>query len=197
MDPWELPLTDTKLQKALKVMGNSKISAMVVSGQRVNDEAFIKERVDYFNLNPEPVYWDEYGSLYVSTRNIARIIPKPLNMLLPEEITDIRLAIDKLVVNNTLIKVVGWAYINGLSSENSKIYLALESDKKSYVFDTSTQKRPDVTAYFKSLNYDDSGFSALVLKDDLETGKYKVGVYITKNNDMKALKFTDKVIAVP
>ena len=56
MDMWELPITDKKIQESFKNLkeDNLKIGGMVIFGDR--EESFIKERVDYLNLNPVPIY---------------------------------------------------------------------------------------------------------------------------------------------
>ncbi len=63
MDKWDLPLSSLKLQKALEGLGADRIKAMLIVGERSAD--FIKERVDYFNLNPAPLGWPGFR-LYLS-----------------------------------------------------------------------------------------------------------------------------------
>ncbi|MCX6654484.1 MAG: hypothetical protein NTY03_05105, partial [Candidatus Bathyarchaeota archaeon] len=61
-----------------------------------------------------------------------------------------------------IVEIAGWAFIEGRSSEDSQIFAVLRSDRRTYVFDTVLKIRPDVTAYFETLNInlDDSGFRA-------------------------------------
>lgn len=116
----------------------------------------------------------------------------------PQETGNITLSIDKLeedgeIVKN--IKIEGWAFINGTGSEESNCYIILKSDKKFYIFDSYKRKRPDVTAHFKTMNFDDSGFFAFIPKGDLEAGQYKIGIYIKKDNT-NAFQYTDKIITI-
>jgi len=84
---------------------------------------------------------------------------------------------------NKVIEIAGWAFINGQSSENSKIYVVLQSDSNTYVFDTLPQYKPDVTAYYHtlSLNLDESGFLARIPKDNIGNATYRIGVYVEKD----------------
>jgi hypothetical protein len=57
--------SDQRIQSALCKLNDSRITAMVVDGRRRNDSKFIKELVDYFHFNPDPVYKGGGGDLYV------------------------------------------------------------------------------------------------------------------------------------
>jgi hypothetical protein len=56
-------------------------------------------------------------------------------------------------------------------------------------------KRPDVTSHFKALNYDDSGFYAVIPSIILEKGEYQLFIYI-KKNAIHALQNTNKRIVI-
>ena len=53
MDKWDMSLKDPKMVRALEVLGGDKIKAMLILGDRPAD--FIKEKVDYFRLDPKPL----------------------------------------------------------------------------------------------------------------------------------------------
>jgi|GEM_PF-571981 len=130
---------------------------------------------------------------YVPSLDFNEISSRPKNFPLPPETGNITFAFDP-VENNSFVAVDGgWAYINGQSSEGSEIFIVLKSERKTYIFDTFKQKRPDVTAYFKTLNFDDSGFSTIILKNGLESGSYRIGFYITKGT-IEALQYTNRTI---
>jgi hypothetical protein len=124
------------------------------------------------------------------------IFPSEVNTLnpsLPLETNNIVSSIDVLSQDKNSIVLAGWAYIRGESSISSTIYIVLKSDKTTYVILPSSNKRGDVTAHFKSLNFDDSGFSITFNKNKLEPGAYKIGIYIRKMN-VEALQYTDREI---
>lgn len=114
---------------------------------------------------------------------------------LPSEANNISYCVDYFNQNHDSISLAGWAYIMGKSSIGSTIYIVLKSAEKSYLFLPTSHKRPDVTAHFKSLNFDDSGFSITINKNKLEPGTYKVGIYIRKIN-IEALQYTDREIKI-
>jgi hypothetical protein len=96
-------------------------------------------------------------------------------------------------------EVGGWAAINGMDAEQATISVVLQSDRHSYVCPVTPNPRPDVTAYFKTFNYDRSGYQTMVSKQALAPGQYKLGIQIVKKdpktgNTLKALQFTDKVV---
>ncbi len=64
MDRYDLSPSDQRIQSALSKLNDSRITAMVVNSRR-DDSKFIKERVDYFHFNPDPVYKDRFGDLYI------------------------------------------------------------------------------------------------------------------------------------
>lgn len=97
--------------------------------------------------------------------------------------------------DDDMIEVFGWGYIEGVSADNNKTYVVFMSENKEkiYIFDTMLQTRKDVTEFFKNsgLNLDNSGFIANIQKNEIESGKYQIGIYI-ENGDKKALVYTDK-----
>lgn len=114
---------------------------------------------------------------------------------LPLETKNITYFFDIFNQEKNSLEIRGWAFINDKSSENSLIQISLSSDKNSYLINTIFVKRPDVTAHFKSLNVDDSGFSLVIAKEEIEIGKYKLGIYIKKDN-IEAFQYTDRVIKI-
>ena len=133
--------------------------------------------------------------------NIARLTLRTSEVQeisLPPESGEIRFGVDKCEVmkdENELVEIAGWAFIEGQSAENSTIYVALESQRATYVFDTLLQKRPDVTAAFleSGLNLDDSGFIARIPVDTVKVGAYKLSIYI-KKGDIEALQYTGRTV---
>ncbi len=122
-------------------------------------------------------------------------------MLLPGESHDLRAGIDACrgaVANRReFLEISGWAYIDGQSAENSKIYVVLRSERATYVFDTVPQRRPDVTAHFADLglDLDESGFIARIPAESTEAGTYALGIYVRKG-DSDALQYLDKAVVM-
>ena len=91
-----------------------------------------------------------------------------------------------------LMEIAVWAFIEGQSAEDSKIYVVLKSETATYIFDTILQERPDVTAFYveSGLNLDNSGFIARIHRDSVGEGTYTLGIYI-KKGDIQALQYMD------
>jgi len=133
----------------------------------------------------------------VSQIDFHDILSERREFPLPQETNNINFSFADLKENNLLVAMEdSFAYINGENSNNTEVDVVLKSDKKTYIFNTLKQRRPDVTALFKkTLNFDDSGFAALILKKGLERGVYKIGLYIRKNN-IGALQYSNKMVTV-
>jgi len=115
---------------------------------------------------------------------------------LPAETGDITYFFDEFATDGrTTVGVRGWAFIEGMDSENSEIYIVLKSADRTYVFTTETVIKEGVTEYFKelNLNLDQSGFRALIPARKIANGEYTVGLYIRKD-DVEALIYTNKAI---
>jgi hypothetical protein len=116
---------------------------------------------------------------------------------LPMETDDIMYAIDNASISdedgNKLFIVTGWGYIKGQNSFGTSIYVILKSKEKTYIYGSAIQYRPDVTEYFKTINFDDSGFLSEIPMESIDNGTYNIGIYIRKGNK-ESLLYTDKII---
>lgn len=111
---------------------------------------------------------------------------------LPAATNSIQYWVDQFHVTTNTLEMNGWAFIEGQDSENSEVYIVLKSARRTYIFDTMVQERPDVTTHFEEtgLNLDYSGFAALIPARKIANGEYTLGIYITKG-DIEALQYTD------
>lgn len=114
---------------------------------------------------------------------------------IPAATDNIQYWIYQFEVGAHTLEISGWAFIEGHDSVNSEIYIVLKSADKTYVFTTGTVIREGVTEHFKELglNLDYSGFTTLIPLRKIASGKYTVGIYITKS-DIEALQYTDRVV---
>ncbi|TEB04615.1 hypothetical protein Psch_03376 [Pelotomaculum schinkii] len=130
-----------------------------------------------------------------------RFVSNVKNIKLPEENKHIIYALDKIQdvseKGEIFTEIVGWAFNDIQSSEDERAYLVLKSDKKTYIFDTMPQKRPDVaTAYANYLfKLDKPGFAASIPKEGIENGKYEIGIYI-ESNGSSYLEYTGQELAI-
>jgi hypothetical protein len=109
---------------------------------------------------------------------------------LPSETDNITYNLDQFPADTYAMEPEGWAFIEGESSEDSVAYLVLRSEKDTYVFETESRLRQDVTRAFGDKDLDWSGFAASIPTRMIEDGEYAVGIYIEKDG-IEALEYTD------
>lgn len=115
------------------------------------------------------------------TEKAAKQISQLQSLALPQATNDLDLAVERADDKGGIIEVSGWAAIKNQDSINTSKYLVLQSQNKTYIFDTfSLWKRPDVTQVFK-INREDSGFNVFIPKDNIERGEYRLGLIIKKD----------------
>jgi hypothetical protein len=131
------------------------------------------------------------GNIATLTVRMSEVQEIPL----PPESGEIRFGVDICEVTSKKTEIAGWAFIEGQSAEDSRIYVVLKSERATYIFDTILQERPDVTAAFveSGLNLDDSGFYARIPVDTVKWGIYDLGIYI-KKGDIEALQYMSEVV---
>jgi hypothetical protein len=158
---------------------------------------------------------DETGKYY-SSANKTLIIPADIDSTIrveagldPETIAhqvtvslseptrDLNYNIDKVKQTDDYITVAGWGYLNGLDAASKHTYLLLKKDKNVSVFDLHTRIRKDVTRSFikEKLNLDSSGFVTSVPVENLEKGRYQLGLYITIGNQT-GLVYSNKYVEI-
>jgi SAM-dependent methyltransferase len=168
------------------------------------------------------IYWSIPWAVPLSARKSTHVAQLQI-MQLPQETNNISFRIERFFQNKGFFELEGWAYIKGMGCENVEIFIVFKSIKKRYLFDANPikpdskgirsfaswketylfdvlpVKRPDVTEYFKTFNFDDSGFLAVIPLNGIEKETYQIGLYI-RNNEAEALQFittwdmTDEVL---
>ena len=171
---------------------------------KVHSEAFFEFGI-YSNIS-----W----AVPISARKIT-YVAGPQTLQIPKETNNISFRIERFLQNEHFFEIEGWACINGENSENNEIFIVFESNRKRYLFDALPIRlnaigvvsyatweethvfnalpinRPDVTQHFKSLNFDNSGFLAIIPMRTIEKEDYQVGLYIRKK-ETEAFRFITK-----
>jgi len=128
--------------------------------------------------------------------SIPTTIAPQLVPVLKSETDNVSCNIEQFEDRGDSVQLRGWAYIKEQNSDSSDISLVLSSDTANYLIPMVSINRPDVTVYFgSSINYDNSGFSAVLPKKDFENGFYRLGVYV-KNGNQEGLKYTGQEINI-
>lgn len=129
-------------------------------------------------LNPDPAMVAEQAS----------ITPEPGNR-------DIVCNFDSLVRSNRFALVRGWGYLDGLDATKQRPYIILKEENRVFVFDATTELRPDVTSYFKKQHHelDSSGFTCYIPLADLPAGSYHVGLYLVRGKQV-GMSYSNHII---
>lgn len=103
------------------------------------------------------------------------------------------------IVNTTdqYLNVIGWGFIRGMEGKGLKFYLLLKRDNKVIAYDTKGQIRPDITKGFSKygVNLDSTGFTARIPMENLENGRYLLGLYIA-GGGQNGMIFSDKSVDI-
>ncbi|HET7001098.1 MAG TPA: DUF6311 domain-containing protein [Puia sp.] len=99
---------------------------------------------------------------------------------LPESgLNSIRYNLESDSIGQQVIKAQGWAFIeNSQNNKGDSVFFTLNSQERFYMASASLFKRPDITSGFKGQYLDDAGFVFLAFTDNVETGKYELGLAI-------------------
>lgn len=196
-----------KREDVKRIFENSENLSLEKSGFRANIPIDVLKdgvyRIDICIKKDNNVYLKQ-GKDFISKIN-GRIIPKYISRNFSELLVDqasdlgcfddIKMCIDYIKdEEDDIIEISGWGFMEGVNADKSKIYTVFRSREKTYIFDSQMRIREDVTnAFFEEykMNLDSCGFNTNILKNQIESGKYQIGIYI-ENGDKKALVYTDK-----
>ncbi|RUT42871.1 hypothetical protein EJP82_21820 [Paenibacillus anaericanus] len=107
---------------------------------------------------------------------------------------NIKASIEEISNENGVIKIKGWGYLEGISSQGNEISIVLKGNNETLIYDTQSQIRHDVTKYFGGkVDLDHSGFVFKISRDDIKKGNYQIGIYI-KNGQSRGLYWSKESI---
>lgn len=159
---------------------------------QIYDDKFIRTNIYPTDLR-EAIDKLNNRSLASFRKNNYMLVNEPYSQFMVSD--DISYSIDSLDDLGEFVRIKGWAIINGMDSEKNLAFIVLQSERQKYIIPATVKMRHDVTLHFKKYNYDNSGYEVEFSKQKLETGTYKVGIYI-KNKEFEAFKFSDRTIQV-
>ncbi len=108
------------------------------------------------------------GSRFLETPRIAASDKKPIHYWL--QTTDI---------GEKIISIEGFAFIDTTANnKGDSIFVTLSSADKSYIVRTVIIQRPDITTAFNKPYLADAGFNFIATTENVEKGKYQIGLAI-------------------
>ncbi len=185
----EMMQDTTKIQAFWYVEAHGRPFALSESTQNfVNEKFFVESSYDGL---------DAWAKHYI----LLKDVPKNIDISNFKEIKPINgdkfnYSIETYESSENLIKVVGWAYFEGIDALQTDIDLVLIKDAFAFRLNTERIIRADVTSYFKlSFNANNSGFNSNMDISELPIGKYILGIYLkNEEKEKEGLILTDKVI---
>jgi hypothetical protein len=95
------------------------------------------------------------------------------------------------------LTINGWGFLKGMDANAMQSYILLKKNENVIAFNVRIKMRKDVTRFFEKskLNLDSCGFQAIISTETLEKGKYLLGMYICKG-DQVGIIFTNKEISI-
>jgi len=115
------------------------------------------------------------------------------SVTLPSPTNNIHYSLERFTASENSLRVEGWAYIEGQSPRDSRIFVVLKSAQNTYVFETSPWQTSGIIPITPelNLNLDWAIFISIIPLRDIKEGGYNLGLYIKKVG-VEALQYTDK-----
>ena len=124
--------------------------------------------------------------------------PEPL-IYVPEGKDSIRAYIESIREKGDFIEIVGWAFLNGVSTNFTETSIALKSGEDYFGLHISPIPRFDIKDYF-SLNYEVNlaGYFVRLRKKDFRPGEYEVCVIMTnKKTNVRSIQGQGAMLQIP
>ncbi|MBW6410267.1 DUF6056 family protein [Clostridium weizhouense] len=175
----------------------SNQSSVKISPYNNINNRILNTREDYIQSNLQHLERYFEIKVFFSIEDLYTIDESQLNA----KYIEIMNGMDYVEYNQTekQLKVIGWAAIENMQSENNDISILLKSDSKTYKFITNKYKRKDVSEYYNNSKYEDTGFLLDIsdAKKIIENGTYVIGVCIKDNeNNSNYIMYTKNKIEV-
>lgn len=119
---------------------------------------------------------------YAATPDKAIVSANRADMKIGAEDGRIKFEIESAFTGASAVFIDGWAFSpDALRPDTAagRMYVVLRSIDREYVFDTIPRKRPDIGDYFRDRALDWTGFISYIPVSGLDSGVYRVGLYIT------------------
>jgi hypothetical protein len=127
---------------------------------------------------------------YPFSKNIATTMSKTTDLFFHN-------GIEEIIPLKDSFYIEGKGFLEGQDTKKQQIFVVLENQlNHTKIFFTSNQiKRYDINPYYKKENLDFAGFIAIIKKEDIQKGHYKLFLKV-KNNKSESYAETDKQIKI-
>ncbi len=109
----------------------------------------------------------------------------------------IRYHIETINIAQGIVSLEGWAFIDSTqNNKNDSIFISLVSDDKSYLAPAKMSQRQDIANSIGKPNLDKSGLAFLAFTDNVERGKYQLGIAIKDAKGRFVYQTTGKEVRI-
>lgn len=108
---------------------------------------------------------------------------------------NVKFNLEKVKVEGKFIYFEGWAYLNDISTQNTKIEMYLIENRSCYKIFTDVVLRQDLNSYFDKQNLEMGGFMCLFDTKKIEKGDYSIGLRIVMKDKSYDI-LTKKIIKI-
>jgi hypothetical protein len=123
---------------------------------------------------------------------VLSITPKEITDM-PADLGKVTKGIDQFTIEGDYLKISGWAVPPSTDFKEYKIEIILKSTTEIYRCETTSKRRPDVTAHFKNqYHLDDCGFEIIINTKGLPQGTYQVGLFLHQGDKKGKIDFLDQ-----
>ncbi len=102
--------------------------------------------------------------------------------------------LDHIDLGEKYLFIEGWAFLEEQQHESS-VSVVLQSDQKTFTFDTSQLFRRDVGKHFRSTQLENSGFLATIKTSDLNEGTYQIGM-VVRQSGRKGFVLSERSVTI-
>lgn len=89
----------------------------------------------------------------------------------------------------------GWAFLEK-PGNTADVFVVLQSEQETLIFDTSEQFRNDIGLYFKSELLENSGFLATIPRAELSEGNYQISLLLIRG-ERRGYIATNRTVVIP
>lgn len=132
-------------------------------------------------INSDGTVTYDTGAAEAATFISQEVAPLTANEILTYHSVDVVSAVDSTV------EITGWALLEDVDSSQQEVYLQLTDSSGSKTYTTEQKTRTDVAEAYENELYTQSGYTAKIPMDQLETGSYDLEIFVKSDSRIASI----------